>query len=123
MTDYLRRSEDALASILTYNTDILADRAEGLWIYDHDGNRFADFACGTAVTNLGHNHPQVIAAAHAQLDRVAHAGCVFRYESVIRLAEKLRDITPEGIEVLPTRAPKPSKLPSSWPNMSRGGRV
>lgn len=98
MTDYLRRSEDALASILTYNTDILADRAEGLWIYDHDGNRFADFACGTAVTNLGHNHPQVIAAAHAQLDRVAHAGCVFRYESVIRLAEKLRDITPEGIE-------------------------
>ena len=98
MNDYLRRSHDALAPILSYNTDILADRAEGLWIYDQEGNRFADFACGTAVTNLGHNHPHVIAAARAQMDRVAHAGYIFRYESVIRLAEKLQTITPEGIE-------------------------
>ncbi|MDH3259607.1 MAG: aminotransferase class III-fold pyridoxal phosphate-dependent enzyme [Acidimicrobiia bacterium] len=98
MTEYLSRSDDALAPILAYSTDILADRAEGLWIYDQEGNRYADFACGTAVTNLGHNHPNVIAAARAQMDRVVHAGCVFRYESIIRLAEKLRTITPPGIE-------------------------
>lgn len=98
MTEHLTPSEDLLAPVVSYNTDILADRAQGLWVYDRAGNRFADFACGTAVTNLGHNHPRVVAAARAQMDRVVHAGCVFRYESVIRLAEKLRSVTPEGIE-------------------------
>ena len=98
MTEDLTRSEALLAPVLAYNTDIFADRAEGLWVYDRDGNRYADFACGTAVTNLGHNHHRVVAAAQAQMDRIVHAGCVFRYESVIRLAEKLRDITPNGIE-------------------------
>lgn len=98
MTEYLNRYQDVIAPVVGYDTDILAERAEGLWIYDLEGNRYADFACGTAVTNLGHNHPEVVAAAHAQLDRFVHAGCVFRYESVIRLAEKLRTITPDGID-------------------------
>jgi 4-aminobutyrate aminotransferase len=98
MTEYLTRHMDVVAPVLAYNTDILADRAEGLWIYDQEDNRYADFACGTAVTNLGHNHPQVVDAARAQMDRVVHAGCVFRYESIIRLAEKLRAITPNGID-------------------------
>lgn len=98
MTEYIARSEDVLAPVVIYSTDVVADHAGGLWIYDQDGNRFADFACGTAVTNLGHNHPQVVAAAHAQMDRLVHAGCIFRYESIIRLAEKLSSVTPDGIE-------------------------
>ena len=97
MTEDLTRPEALLAPVLAYNTDIFADRAEGLWVYDRDGNRYADFACGTAVTNLGHNHPRVVAAAHAQMDRIVHAGYVFRYESIVGLAERLRDITPDGI--------------------------
>ncbi len=68
MTEY--PSEDLLAPVVSYNTDILADRAQGLWVYDRAGNRFADFTSGTAVTNLGHNHPRVVAAARDQMDRV-----------------------------------------------------
>ena len=98
VTEHLARHKDVVAPVLAYATDFLADRAEGLWIYDQAGNRYADFACGTAVTNLGHNHPRVVAAARAQMDRFIHAGCVFRYESIIRVAEKLRTITPKGIE-------------------------
>ncbi len=98
MTEYLTRHHDVVAPVLAFDTDVLADRAEGIWIYDEAGNRYADFACGTAVANLGHNHPAVVAAARAQMDRFIHAGCVFRYESIIRLAEKLRTITPEGID-------------------------
>jgi 4-aminobutyrate aminotransferase len=84
--------------MLAFDTDIHADHAEGPWVYDAEGNRWADFTCGTAVANLGHNHPEVIAAAKAQLDRLAHAGCVFRYDSIVELAERLRRITPGGIE-------------------------
>ncbi len=90
--------DDLIAPVLGFDTDLLIERAEGLWVYDAAGNRWADFACGTAVTNLGHNHPEVIAAAREQLSRLAHAGCVFRYEAVLRVAEKLREITPQGIE-------------------------
>lgn len=98
MGDLLRRHEGSVAPMLAFDTDIHADHAEGPWVYDADGNRWADFACGTAVANLGHNHPEVIAAAKAQLDRLAHAGCVFRYDSIVELAERLRRITPGGIE-------------------------
>jgi 4-aminobutyrate aminotransferase len=98
MSDLLRRHRDAIAPVINFDTDIIAERAEGIWVYDKQGNRFADFACGTAVTNLGHNHPKVVAAAHEQLDRFMHSGCIFRYEALVELAEQLRDITPPRID-------------------------
>ncbi len=98
MGDLLRRSESTVAPMLAFDTDVHIDHAEGPWVYDAAGNRWADFACGTAVVNLGHNHPEVVAAAQAQLGKLAHAGCVFRYDSMVDLAERLRRINPEGIE-------------------------
>ena len=60
----------------------------GPWITDVDGKRWADFACGTAVTNLGHNHPAVLEAAHRQLDTLVHSGCIVRYDSIVEAAER-----------------------------------
>ena len=98
MNDIVSRHEKIIAPVIAFDTDLVIDRAEGIWIYDAAGDRWADFACGTAVTNLGHNHPAVVAAAHAQLDKVMHSGCVFRYESIVEAAERLAVITPAGIE-------------------------
>lgn len=92
------RHEDLIAPVIAFDTELVIDRAQGIWIHDAAGNRWADFACGTAVTNLGHNHPAVVAAAHAQIDKLMHSGCVFRYEPLVEAAERLRAITPEGIE-------------------------
>jgi 4-aminobutyrate aminotransferase len=99
MNDFLNRFEASVAPVLAFDTDIHVARAEGLWVYDFDGNRYADFACGTAVVNLGHNHPAVIEAAKGQLGKLVHAGCVFRYDSIVEAAERLRSITPDGIEM------------------------
>ena len=96
--ELLDRHRDSVAPMLAFDTDIVADRAEGQWVYDKDGNRWADFACGTAVTNLGHNHPAVVDAARSQLDRFVHSGYIFRYEGIVTLAERLREITPDGID-------------------------
>jgi 4-aminobutyrate aminotransferase len=96
--DLVSRHEDIIAPVIAFDTDLVIERAEGIWIHDASGNRWADFACGTAVTNLGHNHPAVVAAAHAQLDKVMHSGCVFRYEPLVAAAERLREITPDRIE-------------------------
>jgi 4-aminobutyrate aminotransferase len=98
MSDHLTRHSKFVAPVIAFDTPIVADRAEGIWITDIDGNRFADFACGTAVVNLGHNHPAVVAAAHAQLDKLVHSGCVVHYDTLVDAAEKLVHIAPAGIE-------------------------
>lgn len=98
MSDLLDRHRRVVAPVIAFDTDVIAERAQGIWVYDAHGNRWADFACGTAVVNLGHNHPAVTAAARAQLERVVHSGCIFRYDTLVEAAERLRDITPDGID-------------------------
>ena len=98
MSDLLARHNDVLAPVIGFGTNIHAVTAEGLWVTDPDGNRWADFASGTAVTNLGHRHPAVVEAAKNQIDNLIHSGMIVRYESVVNAGEKLRDITPAGIE-------------------------
>jgi 4-aminobutyrate aminotransferase len=72
-----------------------AERARGAELWDVEGRRFIDFAGGIAVMNVGHSHPKVLAALHAQLDRFTHT-CyqVVPYESYVSLAEKINAITP-----------------------------
>ncbi len=96
--ELIERHRASVAPMLAFDTDIIAQQADGIWVEDADGNRWADFACGTAVTNLGHNHPAVVEAAHTQLDKFVHSGCIFRYEGIVDLAESLQEITPEGID-------------------------
>ena len=43
---------------------------EGHRLYDTDGRAYLDFANGIAVTALGHHHPRVTAAIHAQVDKL-----------------------------------------------------
>ncbi len=38
-------------------TPIFANKAEGAWIEDVDGNRFIDFAGGIGCLNMGHRAP------------------------------------------------------------------
>lgn len=98
MADLLARHNDVLAPVIAFNTKIHAESADGIWITDADGNRWADFACGTAVTNLGHRHPAVVEAAKAQIDKMIHSGMIVHFESLVEAAEGLREITPEQIE-------------------------
>jgi len=98
MSDLINRHTDVIAPVINFDTDVIAERAEGIWVHTAGGRKFADFASGTAVTNLGHNHPAVVAAAHAQLDRFMHSGCIFRYDKLVEAAERLVDITPASIE-------------------------
>ena len=99
MSDLIARHNDVLAPVIAFNTKIHAETARGIWVTDPEGNRWADFACGTAVTNLGHNHPAVIEAARNQLDKLAHSGMVFHFDSIVDTAEKLRAVTPPSIEM------------------------
>jgi len=48
--------------------DQVYDRADGGYLYDSDGRRYADFLSGFGVFGVGHNHPVVRKALHDVLD-------------------------------------------------------
>ncbi|MEO7744505.1 MAG: aspartate aminotransferase family protein [Usitatibacter sp.] len=66
----------------------VAVAAKGITVTDRDGKAYIDASGGAAVSCLGHGHPDVIAAMHAQIDRVAYAHTSFFTTEV---AEELAD--------------------------------
>jgi len=75
--------------------NLLAERAEGVYLYGRDGQRYLDFLAGFGACNAGHNHPRIVAAAREQMERMVHAPIgVIAHEPLLRLAWELRQITP-----------------------------
>jgi 4-aminobutyrate aminotransferase len=79
-------------------TGIDAVRGQGAWIEAADGRMYLDLAAGVATCNVGHSHPAVIAAVRRQMERVIHLGGVCGHEPMYRLADRLSDIAPPGID-------------------------
>jgi adenosylmethionine-8-amino-7-oxononanoate aminotransferase len=55
----------------------VAARGQGIHIWDATGKQYIDASGGAAVSCLGHSHPDVLAAMHAQLDKLAYAHTSF----------------------------------------------
>jgi acetylornithine/N-succinyldiaminopimelate aminotransferase len=64
-------------------------RGDGVMLFDEHGREYLDFAAGIAVVALGHRHPAVLDAAHAQLDRLWHVSNLFGTEPAQELAQRL----------------------------------
>ncbi len=47
-------------------TPMVISRAEGSWVWDGEGNRLLDFSSQLVNTNIGHQHPKVVAAIQEQ---------------------------------------------------------
>lgn len=75
------------------------ERAEGIYLYSPDGKRYTDLISGIGVSNLGHNHPHVVKAVKAQIDRHMHVMVYgeFIQNSTNQLAEKLTTILPKRL--------------------------
>ena len=72
---------------------------KGVWLHDFDGNRYIDSISSWWVNIFGHANEHINAALSeqaAQLEHVIFAG--FSHEPAIRLAERLVDLTPPGLE-------------------------
>lgn len=73
LADELRRFESRNVTFVSDSFPIFWEHAEGVNVWDVDGNRFLDLTSAFAVTGLGHGTPEVRAALHAQADRLMHA--------------------------------------------------
>jgi 4-aminobutyrate aminotransferase len=95
-----------LSTIADHLTPILGRYFERSWshgeghrLYDTTGRPYLDFANGIAVTALGHHHPRVSAAIHAQVDRlIGPTGAMGYAEPVVRLAAMLAATLPDPID-------------------------
>jgi len=88
-----------LSPVWARYTRIVAERAEGCYIYAEDGRRYLDFSSGIGVTNTGHCHPRVVAAAQEQVARLIHGQAnIVYHKPMLRLAERLAAVTPPEVD-------------------------
>lgn len=76
---------------------VFFDSAEGCRLHDVDGNSYIDYIGSWGPFILGHRHPRVVAALHAQLDRAMSFGAPTEIEN--ELAKKIIGMVP-GIEMV-----------------------
>ena len=98
--EYLKREEKYVGKTIGIRFyPLVVDRARGSKIWDVDGREYIDFSSQWAVTNLGHNNPEVVENVKKQIDKLLFSShTTFPNTVAIELAEKLVEITPGEFE-------------------------
>ncbi|MBO9615034.1 MAG: aspartate aminotransferase family protein [Dyadobacter sp.] len=63
---------DHLAQTSDFPLALEIEKAGGVYMYGPDGKSYMDLISGIGVSNVGHRHPKVLEAIHAQLDKHMH---------------------------------------------------
>ena len=80
-----------------HRTPPVAVAGRGMFLRDASGREYLDACGGAAVSCLGHGHPEVLAAIHAQVDKLAYAHTsFFTSEPAEALADQLIRTAPAG---------------------------
>ena len=75
-------------------------RAEGIYMFGPDGEKYIDLISGVSVSNTGHCHPKVAEAVKNQVDLYMHLmvyGELIQNPQV-KYAERLTEILPDGLD-------------------------
>ncbi|MFJ4842148.1 aspartate aminotransferase family protein [Streptomyces sp. NPDC088746] len=72
--------------------------AEGAYFWDYDGNRYLDFTSGLVFTNIGYQHPTVVAAIQEQAGRLATFAPAFAVEARSEAARLIAERTPGDLD-------------------------
>jgi putrescine aminotransferase len=94
---YAEHINPYLAKLMNFAGFGVEVKGEGCYLFDQDGKRYLDCLGGYGVFSLGHRHPRVIEAVKNQLDSLPLSGKTFFSQKQADLAERLSEITPDGI--------------------------
>ncbi len=72
-------------------------RGKGALVWDPDGREYIDCSSGLFAVNVGHSHPEVIAAVQKQVEQVMQVSILQTTEPLVSLAERLVEITPPNL--------------------------
>ena len=91
----LSRFEAREVTWLAEDFPVFWDRADGVNVWDVDGNRFLDFTSAFAVSGLGHGAKPIRAALEVQAEKLLHA---------------MGDVHPAAVKAEALRAPQPDHI-------------
>jgi len=78
------KRDNNLAKTTHFPMGIEVDYADGIYIYDKQGNKYIDLISGIAVSNLAHNNKDIISAVKAQVDRYMHVMVYGEYKQDVQ---------------------------------------
>jgi len=92
--------EDAHGAHNYHPVPVMVSHGEGAWVSDDDGHRYLDFLAAYSALNFGHRHPDLVAAAKAQLDRITLTSRAFHHDQLGPFCAELSTLTGKDM-VLP----------------------
>ncbi len=99
--DLAALAEPNMSPVLGRYMDRSWSHGIGHRLYDTAGREYLDFANGIAVTALGHTHPRVTAAIHAQVDRlIGPVHAIGFAESTVTLGRMLAETFPDPLDTV-----------------------
>jgi ornithine--oxo-acid transaminase len=78
--------------------DVVIEKAQGVWVWDVDGNKYLDCLAAYSAVNQGHCHPRIINALKVQADKVTLTSRAFRNDQLPLLCKELCELT--GFEMV-----------------------
>ena len=73
--------------------DVVIERAEGVWVWDNEWNRYLDCLAAYSAVNQGHCHPRILEALIEQAHRVTLTSRAFRNDQLPLLCKELHELT------------------------------
>jgi ornithine--oxo-acid transaminase len=80
--------------------DVVIEKAQGVWVYDVNGNRYLDCLSAYSALNQGHVHPKILAALVEQAQKVTLTSRAFRNDQLPLLYKELSEISGYGMSLL-----------------------
>ena len=74
--------EDRYGAHNYHPLDVVIERAEGVWVYDVEGNRYLDCLASYSAVNQGHCHPKILKAMIDQAHKVTLTSRAFRNDQL-----------------------------------------
>jgi 4-aminobutyrate aminotransferase len=100
-TDLAELARDHYTPVLGRYYEIGWDHGKGHRLFDTNGRAYLDFANGIAVSALGHHHPAVTAAIHAQVDKlIAPCAAMGFAEPTVRHATMIAEAMPAPLDTV-----------------------
>ncbi len=73
--------------------DVVIEHAEGVWVYDVEGNRYLDCLASYSAVNQGHCHPKILKAMIEQARKVTLTSRAFRNDQLPLFYQELHTLT------------------------------
>lgn len=85
--------EDKFGAHNYHPLDVVIEKAQGIWVWDVEGNKYMDCLAAYSAVNQGHCHPRIISALKSQADKVTLTSRAFRNDQLPFLCKELSELT------------------------------